>query len=223
MPSITFYTLAGVARAELLEDRITVVQKNPLPELKSNKGALLCSEFANWSADPEEVLRFTRRYGALRAPLEPGAEYTFLVRHWVEDQKRIRSAWGMTEYVFRKFDLHRWGELGEERISVEEGEAFVFRFGRLEYKTQSLFRLLLMELLSTPKERLQLCLRSGCVTPHFVARHLRQKYCSDLCAQSAQRDSKRKWWEQHGEQWRRRRADVESEQVQTKDENGGGA
>ena len=64
-----FYTLAGVSDAQLEGDTITSVQKDPLRELRSGQNGILCSEFANWPNDTEGVLRFTRRYGALRAPL----------------------------------------------------------------------------------------------------------------------------------------------------------
>ncbi len=203
---IQFYTLAGVSEAQLEGDKINVVQRSPLPEFRGPQIGILCSEFANWPNDAEGVLRFTRRYGALKAPLISGEKYSFTLDDWRKDHLRIRSIWDMDQYIFKKFGLHRDGDPQQEVVRAEEGEEFVRRFGRLEYKTQSLYRLIWMQLVSIPRERLLRCCRPNCVTPYFVASHLRQKYCSDLCAHSAQRVWKREWWKKHGDDWRRGRA-----------------
>jgi hypothetical protein len=79
-----FFTLAGVSHAELKRDVVKCVQKDPLPVLRAS-GAL-SSEFANWPTDANGILRFTKRYGALRAPLEPGATYTFQTSDWLMEQ-----------------------------------------------------------------------------------------------------------------------------------------
>jgi len=202
---LRFYTLAGVSGAQLQGDTVTIVQKNPLPEFRGAQNGTFCSEFANWANDAEGVLRFTRRYGALNAPLVSGAEYSFLIGEWQREQLRIRSAWDMTQYIFKEFRLHRHGDPQQEVVRVEEGEEFVRRSGTLEYKTRSLYRLIWMQLVSFPQERLLICCRPDCSTRYFIATHLRQKYCSDLCAHWAQRGWKREWWKKHGDDWRRRR------------------
>src|ERR1700730_10233043 len=81
---VEFYTLAGVSKAELKPDgeEIVVIQKNPLPECRVEHGRFLCTEFVNWPADASGVLRFTRHYGALTAPLTSGAKFSFSVADW---------------------------------------------------------------------------------------------------------------------------------------------
>jgi hypothetical protein len=203
---IGFLTLAGVANADLRDDRVVGVQKDPLPEFRAPNGVTFCAEFANWADNPEGVLRFTRRFGSLRATLNPGATFSFSISDWKRDQSSIRSAWEMTRYIFEKFGLNRYGEFRREAIPVELGEELICRPGRLEYKTQSLFRLLWMEFASIPFERLRKCERPNCQTPYYVAIHLGRKYCSDTCAQWAQREWKKNWWNSRGADWRKRKS-----------------
>lgn len=49
------------------------------------------------------------------------------------------------------------------------------------------------------------CKNPECLTPYFFATRQSQKYCSDACAKPAQREFKRKWWAEHGEEWRAKR------------------
>ena len=46
------------------------------------------------------------------------------------------------------------------------------------------------------------CANSECPAPFFFANRKSQKYCSDGCAQPAQRKFKRDWWARNGEKWR---------------------
>jgi hypothetical protein len=46
--------------------------------------------------------------------------------------------------------------------------------------------------------RTHYCSNPDCSTPYFIAGRRTQKYCSDLCAQPAQRKWKRDWWLKHG-------------------------
>jgi hypothetical protein len=208
---IGFFTLAGVANADVQEDQVVGVQKNPLPEFRAPEGVVLCAIFANWPNHPEGVLRFTRYYGALRAPLTPGATFSFRIRDWHEDQSRIRSAWDMIRYISEKFGLADHGDFQQETIPVEKGEELIQRPGKLEYKAQSLFRLLWLEFASIPLERLRKCVRPRCQTPYFVAMHLGQRYCSDTCSRWAQREWKKAWWNSRGADWRHRKAKAKAE------------
>jgi hypothetical protein len=44
--------------------------------------------------------------------------------------------------------------------------------------------------------------REDCPAPYFIARRSNVQYCSEDCLQYKQRESKRAWWGEKGEQWR---------------------
>jgi hypothetical protein len=46
------------------------------------------------------------------------------------------------------------------------------------------------------------CRNPECPAPYFFTKRKNQRYCSESCAAPAQRDMKRKWWAEHGEEWR---------------------
>ena len=63
-----------------------------------------------------------------------------------------------------------------------------------------------MTYLSLILERTRRCKNPSCkAMPFFFARKKGQEYCSDACAAEAQREYKRKWWAEHGKQWRKER------------------
>lgn len=202
---VGFFTLAGVSAAELQGDRVVGVQKDPLLELRPTKNVFLSSEFVNWANDADGILRFTRRYGALEAPTRPGQQFSFDVGNWQQRQLSIRRNWDQVNFLFRKFSLHHYGELAQHTIPVEQGEMLVRRGRKLEYKANTLFRLVMMEFASIAPERLRKCVRPNCQHPYFIARHLGQSYCSSVCARWAQREWKKQWWSDYGKEWRQDR------------------
>jgi hypothetical protein len=52
------------------------------------------------------------------------------------------------------------------------------------------------------------CPNSDCRRPCYIARHGNQKFCSRKCAEPFRLKANRRWWDDHGRQWReaRRRA-----------------
>jgi hypothetical protein len=54
-------------------------------------------------------------------------------------------------------------------------------------------------------ELAKVCRNPNCPAPFYVARKTTQRYCSDKCAEVFQQEWKRKWWAEHGEEWRTRR------------------
>jgi hypothetical protein len=46
----------------------------------------------------------------------------------------------------------------------------------------------------------------GCQTPYFIPPKGSQKYCSDTCAEPAQRDYKKIWWDEHRSEISKRRS-----------------
>ena len=53
-------------------------------------------------------------------------------------------------------------------------------------------------------DRMRRCPTPACAAPYFIAQRRSQRYCSDACALPAQREFKRIWWREHGNQWRRK-------------------
>jgi hypothetical protein len=53
--------------------------------------------------------------------------------------------------------------------------------------------------------RAKVCGNLECPAPYFIASKPKQRYCSETCAEVFQRESKRRWWAEHGATWRRSR------------------
>jgi hypothetical protein len=49
------------------------------------------------------------------------------------------------------------------------------------------------------------CQNAECPAPYFFAKKSSQRYCSEDCAQTAERETKRKWWTENGPAWRKKR------------------
>jgi hypothetical protein len=63
-------------------------------------------------------------------------------------------------------------------------------------------------LLLENSKRLCVCENVGtdCQHPYFIQKKPNQRFCSSECAVPSQREFKRKWWGEHGEQWRNERS-----------------
>jgi hypothetical protein len=59
-------------------------------------------------------------------------------------------------------------------------------------------------------DKARYCANPECPAPYFFAERKNQKYCSEICAAPAQRELKRQWWAEHGEEWRTARKKAES-------------
>jgi hypothetical protein len=51
--------------------------------------------------------------------------------------------------------------------------------------------------------RTRICPNAECPTAYFLATRHTQRYCSPSCAQNGERETKRRWWAEHGEAWRK--------------------
>jgi hypothetical protein len=63
----------------------------------------------------------------------------------------------------------------------------------------------ILEYLIRPNVRTSICTNPQCSAPYFFSSRLGQKFCSDACALPAQRKFKRRWWAEHGREWRAKR------------------
>jgi hypothetical protein len=156
-----------------------------------SKGRLI-EDFLNWPSDLKSILRFTRKYGPLQVPAIGSGEFEVFWHPWTVDQRRFRSLWRQKGF----FDLNEW-----ERSSG----TLAYRNGWLTYTAANLYVYLYMDLVTCEAKRLRICKRADCPNPYFIAHHLKQRFCSDKCAQWGQREWKKQWWNEHGQSWRKQR------------------
>jgi hypothetical protein len=193
---IKFCTLAGAERV-LLEGAEISGKWDPI----SNPGFLcgptrrrLSEDFANWSTEPSEILRFTKKYGPLRLDLQRSKRFEFSLKAWRTEQRNFRDCWeGLSPQLRRYGGLSTFGKTFH---------GWSFSRGELTYTAADLGEFLYLDLFSCPAERLRKCVRPDCKNPYFIARHLKQKYCNDSCANWAQGVWKKQWWQKQGKKWR---------------------
>ncbi len=179
-----FCTLAGVEDVRLVgTNKIVGRFKATLEEFYGLPKRRLIEDFLNWSSDPESVLHFTRKYGPLRDAPIGGREFEFPWFHWTLDQRRLRSLWRR-----RVYDLSD---------AESTGGSLALGKGWLTYRAVNLFMYLYMDLVTCEAKRLRICKRADCPTPYFIASHLKQRFCSDKCAEWGQREWKKQWWTEH--------------------------
>ena len=170
------------------------------PILRIDSKIRLLEDFANWADDPRSILRFTKRYGPLDLPFKGGQEFHFTIKQWRRRQKEFRDRWEKEMVVFGKpinvFPFFSF--------KAKPGEAIEVSFGKLSFRTSTLYRLLVLGLYSRSSMALKKCGNPECDSSYFLCKERRkQTYCSDLCARWAQKKWKREWWNKHGARRRR--------------------
>jgi hypothetical protein len=156
------------------------------------RNRVLLQDFVNWPDSPKEIVHFTKSYGPLDSDGVEGKDFSFSVQGWQSTQKRFRLMWESRS--------------GKANVSTTIGGLELpydlnFHEGKLTFFAKRLEGFLLLELITAPAERLRKCARPGCENPYFVARHLKQTYCSSVCATWAQAEWKKNWWGEKGSDW----------------------
>jgi hypothetical protein len=196
----SFWTLAGVAEAKFTgEEVFGRFADDPKPFLES-RGQLVFEEFANWRNAARDVLRFTKLYGPLEQSARPKGDFRFALRRWDFWQRSFQKQW---EHLMPRADVY--ARIGSYHGSAgDRGWDYDPVIG-LKYRAANFLEYLHLSLMACPKERLKKCARSECPNPYFVARHLKQNYCSEECAHWAQKQWKLNWWREHGNKQRDRK------------------
>ena len=189
---LRFLSLTGVEGVKLLGDEVIGQFKPKLKELAATSDISLVQVFVNWPDDAKSIVRFTRRYGPLEVSPVPGGAFEFHLSAFKAAQEHFRGMW-------RSPRSHANMEL------LNHGGRLRFSKGSLTYTAPTLYAFLRADLMTSPVERVRICKRAECRHPYFIAGHLKQRFCSDECAEEGQRVLKRKWWEQHGQSWRAQR------------------
>ena len=91
-------------------------------------------------------------------------------------------------------------------FNPEEGNYIVpdWRRSGFRYEPHTIFQAAVYELLKHSRQA-RVCANPDCPATYFLAVDHRQKFCSEDCTRPSQREWRRKWWEQHGKQWRKQR------------------
>jgi hypothetical protein len=188
---LQFCTPIGTEGVRLEGTHVLGRWQQKLSNFDGLKNRLLVEDFVNWSNTPEEIVRFVRMWGPLGDDAREGKDFRFSVQGWRGTQQRFRQMW---EARSGKANLSTTlgGELPYQLNFSSEG---------LRIWSQTLEGYLRLELFTAPAERFRKCKRPGCETPYFIARHLRQTYCSEGCAKWAQSQWKEKWWDERGSDW----------------------
>ena len=186
-------------------------------------------ELANLRDDPDAFLRLTKRW-----PRFAGFWTQFYEPASAEPMEIIRALFGGLLFR-RKSVRNIWRGIDTDRITdellppqedlapnevekydkrAEDGSAVPIRWsdqiipnwrkGTFEYKPFTDFQQGLYQLVR--KSNLaKVCANPDCPAPYFIAEKATSRYCSVACSGVLQRDWKRRWWTEHGKQWRAKR------------------
>lgn len=169
------------------------------------RAAGMLVEFANTRPEPEAFERFRRRWEGHGLKWN-GGEDEF---RW--EQHMLRETWeGKHPGLERRqieLCLGIATQAGEESVGPppihvdwNEGSLFV-----AERNLNDLIWLTFLQ----HSRRLGICANKsrddGCLTPYFIRYRPKQQFCSDACAKPRQRESKRRWWKEHGKNWLKER------------------
>jgi hypothetical protein len=134
---------------------------------------------------------------------------------WTEPDSRQKE-WGV--FAFR-YALYKWSDrtlAGDNLFKILYEPAKRFRVPPPTPFEQALTYLV------KAGDRARYCANPECPAPYFFVKRKNQRYCSEICAAPAQRELKRKWWAEHGEEWRAARQDKGSSKGRaSKGESGG--
>jgi hypothetical protein len=133
--------------------------------------------------------------------------YQMFSATWIEPDPKIR-VWGWA--IFRTnlagfwHPTRRGGGSGDSEYLNLRHEGTGTFISRLPFPPEPLPIEQAFEYLIKHHDKTRHCPYTGCPTPYFFATRHTQRYCSEKCAQGGQKQSKRKWWAQHGPEWRKR-------------------
>jgi hypothetical protein len=162
----------------------------------------------NSSNDIASIVDFTKRYGPLTVNYKRArGRFSFRAADWRKAQRNIGSRWkGYALYPEQGVPLT---VTKHSSLPVVEGEEFQVYSGDWTYVASTLSRMLQLELLATPPNRLRRCNWQACQR-YFIAEHRGEKYCSEACSADATREAKLKWWRSVGEPRRVKRSNRNS-------------
>ena len=190
-------------------------------------------ELANLQMDLDAIRRFRERFASFIPPHDPSRvdrlvtrdeeltkKLTKILNHVSFDEIE-NSAWITTLMLILR---NLWTEPDQRQ---KEWGFFAFRYALYKFEDDTLTTDRLFGILNdaersfsvpppTPFEqalsylvkggdKARYCANAECPAPYFFVQRRNQRYCSEICAAPAQRELKRQWWAEHGEEWRAER------------------
>jgi hypothetical protein len=136
---------------------------------------------------------------------EPGKAKEWLENCFANLRGYLRFAWqqpegyprfgAMADLEYRVWQLHR---LFERKTKTEDFYSAI-RAGRCWL---CIYRAVHHAEVLDDKGKMALCGNPGCCTPYYFVCKKGQRFCSEKCAGVGGREAKRRWWREHGKQWR---------------------
>lgn len=175
-----------------------------LANLREDHGAIkrLRERFAAFipRLDPSWVAKFAEQDPEVPKPQEVEYVWPLMLKHmicnlWTEPDFR-QMEWGAfaLRYVLYRYEHDALAD--ENPFTILEDPAKAFRV-----PPPAPFERALTHLVKSA-DVARYCANPECPAPYFFAKRRNQRYCSEICAAPAQRELKRKWWAEHGEEWR---------------------
>jgi hypothetical protein len=176
----------------------------------------MLTDFINTLADPTAFERFNKKYER-RERSDDGSVYILL---WHGDfeyfkfiQAEMRAIWEGRKKGSESMQLNlRLGllESTEDHQFAPPPIRADWRQSSLHVWPNTLADVVWLTLLQH-SQRLGICENKDagdCPTPYFLKYRPSTRFCSEACALTAQRESKRRWWREHGHDWLNKRASM---------------
>jgi hypothetical protein len=173
-------------------------------------------QFANWDDSLEGFIRFTKRFGWL--DIHGGSDF---YSNWLYRQRKFRQYWQWNSQesewdgLAAELTEHLLAAVREEMGADDDGPTGVFAVSESAVRFElhghklvprlmpvSLWQYLLTLLADEPLGRLRKCENTDCPAPYFITRRKDQQFCGSDCAGLI---AKRRWWQEHGKEWRKKR------------------
>jgi hypothetical protein len=138
----------------------------------------------------DAALDFTKKFGPLTIPFSRGASFRFSISEWKETRQNLHIAWKVAS------SAAKWNQPFYLPL---DGDHFSFEKGRITFRTQKLITYAALEIASISAQRLRRCANFGygCKSPFYFASDLRERYCSQMCANEAKKRAKLRWWNEN--------------------------
>ncbi|MFL6212045.1 MAG: hypothetical protein ACJ74W_24570 [Pyrinomonadaceae bacterium] len=175
-------------------------------------------ELANLQNEPEAIERFQRRFAALiptahraewlsrAGEARPKPSETYLRVMWILLLRKLLRGVLLEQDLRRKewrvFEIRGWFYSLEREAFWDEIASAIMEDRNLpDVPPPMPFEQALLYGIKSA-DRLRYCANPECPAPYFFVKRKNQRYCSEICAGPAQRELKRQWWAEHGEEWR---------------------